>query len=318
MGATRNCHLPGMDPLFSAAFVLLGLYLLHKWLTSAQSKVARWAAGVYLLSAVIANSNIEAGLVSDAAKWTYLTPLMLGLYAPVLLPSLVLPEEYMSSYSRALAGLGGLQITESLSVDDLNDWFPEEYRRGEHLPPHFRGIYWMDGNGGCEGSGCSDIASLGKGAWDPKTRILNFPLYAPYTFSHHPSCYADILRAVSWHWTYVFHFDEALEEAEITLRVLGVDLPTGSMGSFRIKAIGPDGDRGKVWERPSWLGKTEGEPNHMYYLRRLVDQEGVMHNETISMFKKAYDCRGEVSEAEHGFGATDGICTHPNQVIRTG
>ena len=95
----------------------------------------------------------QCSVLSDAAKWTYLTPLMLGLYAPVLLPSLVLPEEYMSSYSRALAGLGGLQITESLSVDDLNDWFPEEYRRGEHLPPHFRGIYWMDGNGGCEGSG---------------------------------------------------------------------------------------------------------------------------------------------------------------------
>lgn len=286
--------------------------------TVASAKLTRVLGATYLLSACIANLLPQGclGVVSTLASWIYLVPPMILFYTPVLVPSLVLPDAALVAYSETLAAVGGLTITEDLSVDSVAHWFPQEYIKGEHLPEHFRGVFWMDGNGGCKGSGCSDIASLAAGHWEPQNRVLTFPLYAPHTFSHHPACYGDVLRAVAWGWTYVFHFDETLEEANITLRVLGVDLPTGAMGSFHIRASGPAGDRGQTWDRPSWLGKKDGDPNHIYYLRRLVDQHGTVNHTAVHMFERAYTPSG-ASSAVQGYGATKGVCTHPNQVIRT-
>eukprot|EP00656_Telonema_subtile_P001700 TRINITY_DN10738_c0_g1_i3.p1 TRINITY_DN10738_c0_g1~~TRINITY_DN10738_c0_g1_i3.p1 ORF type:complete len:149 (+),score=24.62 TRINITY_DN10738_c0_g1_i3:93-539(+) len=119
-------------------------------------------------------------------------------------------------------------------------------------------------------------------------------------------------RQLAWGWTYVFHFEESLEEADITLRVLGVDLPTGAMGSFHITASGPPEDTGQTWDRPSWLGKKGGEPNHIYYLRRLVDQHGTTNRTTLRMFQHAYKPSESAGMQVQGYGATKGVCTHPS------
>jgi hypothetical protein len=286
------------------------------------SKLLITFASIYVVFGLLAKEILPSPhpALTDLAAWGYLVPQLAFLYGPILIPSLILPAEAMRSYSVFLSKLGGVEVTSELDVKDVSTWFPKEYIAGAHLPEQFRGVFWMDGNGGCAGFGCSDIASLGAGDWDPAARTLAFPLYAPFSFSHHPYCAGDILRAVAWRWTYVFHFDETLMHADITLRVLGVSLPTGSMGAFEMHASGPERDPGQVWDRPTWKGKKEGPASHTYYLRRIVDQHGNVDEKVVSMFEKAYEPvvgEGLGLDAVQGKGAAEGVCTHPNQVIRT-
>jgi len=281
------------------------------------------AAGVALLGAVedkdgYTSLGADMGFIRDAAVWVYVMPLATLTYViPTLLPSLVLPETALQVYFGELAKFAGMEITSGLAVGSVVDWFPDQIRQGAHLPAHFRGVYWMDGNGGCKGGGASDIASAGSGHWNPDTRLLVLPLYHPFTFSHHPANIGDVLRAWGLRWTYVFHFDESLAHADITLRVFGVDLPTGGLGSFEINASGPESDLGMKWDRPSWFGLRAEKADNIYFLRRLVDESGTVDQNVLDMFNQAYTPKVGEDESVQGFGATEGICTHPNQLIRT-
>ena len=279
---------------------------------------------IWVAAAAVANldTSKSLGVVHSTAVWIYVIPLSLVTYViPTMLPSLILPNSVLATYNYRLADLVGVEMTCGLSVDNLVEWWPEQNRRGEHLPAHFRGLYWMDGNGGCKGSGASDIASLGGGSWNTETRVLSLPLYDPWTFTHHPANAGDVVRAFGIGWTYVFHFDHTLQWADITLQIFGVDLPTGSLGSFEIKASGPKSDPGKTWDRPTWAGSHEaGAPaDHFYILRRLVNEKGQVDQQTVDMFRRAYNPKLNGNVTLQGYGASGerGICTDANQLIRT-
>ena len=312
-------------------------------------KTLRSLAIVFLLSGSIANLTNpgtfgRAEIVRDISCAVYLLPIITFMYVPVIIPQLILPKGVTEPYFRVLGKVLGLTIEEDLTLDNIEQWMPEKIVKGEHLPKHFRGIFWLDGNGGCGGVGGSDIASLAAGDWNADAKVLYFPLYRAWTFSHHPSYYSDILRAYLFRWTYLFHFDEELKHAEITLQLFGVDVPTRSFGSFQFDAMGPPNDIGNLYRRPSWIGikPEEGvEPNDVYWLRRLVDANGKRDDKVFAMFENAYnDGTGKptLNTKDAGHGASEwrefegkrkprggrilkaveiAKCTSRNQVFRT-
>ena len=293
-------------------------------------KTLRCLAIVFLLSGSIANLTTPGTfgmleIVRDISCVAYLLPVITVVYAPIIIPELILPKGVAEPYFLYLGKVLGLTIEEDLTLDNIEQWMPENIVKGEHLPKHFRGIFWMDGNGGCGGAGGHDLASFAAGDWNADTRVLYYPLYRAWTFSHHPSYYSDILREYAFRWTYIFHFDEDLKHAEIKLQLLGVDISTGLIGSFQMDTMGPPNDIGNLYRRPSWftfLPADGDEPNHVYWLRRLVDADGKRDDKVFAMIKKAYNDGTEkptlnTKDAGHGASSEYALCTSRNQVYRT-
>jgi len=245
-----------------------------------------WAIIIGLIF-TIALINPPLGPLTPAVKIAqllYLLPLM-GLINLVLyVPQLLLPETIKTAYVHMWATILGIQYG-VFDSDSLN-WFQIPTPQ-IGLPKALRGVFWMDGNG--IGNGYSDVGCVHGGDWDSLTNTLLFPLYQQWTFSHDPGSLGDIVRANMWRWTYVFHFNDKVDLADITLRLWGCDVPTkafpflGDLCTFRM-TLQPDGS----WNRDTWgMKPPQGKPDHVYYLRYLMDEHGKVDEAQMEAFKAA-------------------------------
>ena len=156
--------------------------------------------------------------------------------------------------------------TEVWQVENLKNLLSGE--KIDDLPNILQGVFFMDGNPLPD-----DFIKFDGATWDSTNKILSLPVFAPlqWTFANSISGRLLLYSAKLTRTTYEMHFDDSLQNAQITPIILGLRAPKWLV-DFSLVQI-ENSSNGITWDRKnSWLGGLFD--NFGYTLRKILDENG--------------------------------------------